>query len=255
VVERPEVVRARLLRRRGGVTANTATGVVERMLGHAANGFEKRRNARSLGETVTQTGVEITNTQTPNLTARRPQQMTTNSQTLTGTFVADPVHSSFGFAVKYLGGATFRAGFESVTAKLTIDPDGPSLAGAAVTESVSIRTPEPFRGHVLGDDFFSADKHPEITFESDRVELSPDGSATVEGRLTIKGVAKSVTATGTWSPPAADPMGHQRSHLALETTVNRRDFGITWDAPLPGGGSALGDDVTITTDLALVAQD
>jgi polyisoprenoid-binding protein YceI len=77
----------------------------------------------------------------------------------------------------------------------------------------------------------------------------------VTGALTIKGVTRPITAHGTWSPPAADPTGKTRSHLALATTVNRRDYGINWDAPLPSGGSALADEVTITAELALVAWD
>jgi len=77
----------------------------------------------------------------------------------------------------------------------------------------------------------------------------------VNGALTIKGFTRPIIAHGTWSPPAADPTGKTRSHLALETAVNRRDYGISWDAPLPNGASALADEVTISVELALVAQE
>lgn len=104
---------------------------------------------------------------------------------------------------------------------------------------------------MLGEQFFDADAHPQITFSSDDVVLDEDGTATVDGALTIKGTTRAITAHGTWSPPAADPMGKTRSHLALEATIDRRDYGITWDAPLPNGGSVLADEVTITAEAAM----
>jgi len=181
--------------------------------------------------------------------------MSTYITPLSGTYAADPIHSSFGFAVKYMGVSTFRGTLNSVDAKLEAGPGGSVLTGAAAVESISIRNPEQFRAHVLGEQFFDAGTHPEITFNSDRVVLDEDGSATIDGQLTIKGVARPVTARGTWTSPTADPMGHQRSHLALEATVNRRDHGITWDVKMPSGDGALADDVSITVELALVAQE
>jgi polyisoprenoid-binding protein YceI len=180
--------------------------------------------------------------------------MSSNTTPISGVYAADPIHSSFGFAVRYMGVSTFRGTLDNVTAKLEASSEAVALTGAAEVESVSIRSPEQFRAHVLGEQFFAADTHPQITFSSKDVRLSDDGTATVDGQLTIKGITRPVTARGTWSPPAADPTGKTRSHLALETTINRRDYGITWDAPLPNGGSALADEVTITAELALVAK-
>ncbi len=154
-----------------------------------------------------------------------------------------------------MGASTFRGTLDTVAAKLEAHPDGVALTGAADVESISIRTPEQFRAHVLGEQFFDADAHPQITFSSDDVVLDEDGTATVDGALTIKGTTRAITAHGTWSPPAADPMGKTRSHLALEATIDRRDYGITWDAPSPNGGSVLADEVTITAELALVAKE
>jgi polyisoprenoid-binding protein YceI len=85
--------------------------------------------------------------------------------------------------------------------------------------------------------------------------LDEDGSAAIDGRLTIKGIARPVKVHGTWTLPAADPMGHTRTHMSLQAIVNRRDFDMNWDAPLPSGGSALADDVTLAVELALVAKD
>jgi polyisoprenoid-binding protein YceI len=180
--------------------------------------------------------------------------MSSNTTSISGVYAADPIHSSFGFAVKYMGVSTFRGTLDNVTAKLEASSGAVALTGAAEVESVSIRSPEQFRAHVLGEQFFAADAHPQITFSSKDVVLSDDGTATVDGQLTIKGITRPVTARGTWSPPAADPTGKTRSHLTLETTINRRDYGITWDAPLPNGGSALADEVTITAELALVEK-
>jgi polyisoprenoid-binding protein YceI len=181
--------------------------------------------------------------------------MNTYTTPISGTYVADPIHSSVGFAVKYMGVSTFRGTLDTVSAKLESGPDGIELTGAAEVASISIRTPEQFRAHVLGEQFFAADAHPQIAFRSQDVTLDEDGTATVDGELTIRGVTRPVTARGAWSPAAADPTGKMRSHLALETTINRREYGITWDAPLPSGGSALADEVTITAELALVAKE
>jgi polyisoprenoid-binding protein YceI len=181
--------------------------------------------------------------------------MSTPTTTISGAYVADPIHSSVGFAVKYMGVSTFRGTFDSVGAKLDRRSDGVALIGTAEVDSISIRTPEQFRGHVLGEDFLAAEAHPQIAFSSSDVVLDEDGAATVRGDLTIKGTTRPVAAQGTWSPPADDPTGKTRAHLALEATVNRRDFGIIWDVSLPSGGSALADEVTITVELALVAQD
>jgi polyisoprenoid-binding protein YceI len=181
--------------------------------------------------------------------------MSTYTTPLTGTYVADPIHSSFAFAVKYMGGATFRGTLEKVSAKLEDGPSGSILTGSAEVESISIRHPEPFRAHVLGDDFFAAERHPEITFRSEQITLEEDGTASVDGELTIKGIGQAVSASGSWTPPVADPSGKTRANISLETVVSRRDYGIVWDVRMPGGDPALADEVTITVDLFLVAQD
>jgi polyisoprenoid-binding protein YceI len=180
--------------------------------------------------------------------------MSIQSPPLSGTYAADPVHSSLGFAIKFMGSSTFRGTLDKVTAKLDAAPHGVTLTGAAEVESISIRTPEQFRAHVLSGEFFAAEAYPQITFRSDDVSLGEDGTATVEGQLTIKGATQPVTAHGTWGRPAADPLGKIRTSLALEATINRRDYGISWNAPLPDGGSVLADVVVITVELPLVAE-
>ena len=169
---------------------------------------------------------------------------------LAGTFNADPVHSSFGFAVKYQNVSMFRGTLGDVTATLV---DG-KLEGIAQVESISIVTPEQFRAHVLSADFFDVANHPTVTFNSSDVELADDGTAKVSGELTIRGVTKSVAATGAWQAPSQDAFGNTRAHLQLETVIDRTDFGLNWNMPLPTGGDALANDVTLTVDIALLQQ-
>jgi polyisoprenoid-binding protein YceI len=176
--------------------------------------------------------------------------MSTATAGITGTFTADPVHSSFGFAVRYQGVSIFRGTLDEVTATLA---DG-RLEGAATVESISIRAPEQFRAHVLSDEFFAAETHPEVRFTSSSLDLREDGTAVVEGELTIKGITRPVTANGTWRAPEADAFGNTRAHLALEAQVDRTEFDMHWNVPLPSGGKALANEVTLTVDISLVAQ-
>jgi polyisoprenoid-binding protein YceI len=169
---------------------------------------------------------------------------------LAGTYAGDPVHSSFGFAVKYQNVSIFRGTLGEVSATLV---DG-KLEGSAEVESISIRTPEQFRAHVLSADFFDVENHPQVTFTSSDVALNEDGTATVVGELTIRGITQPVTAAGTWQAPSEDAFGNTRAHLQLETVVDRTAFGLNWNMDLPTGGKALGNDVTLTVDLALVLQ-
>jgi polyisoprenoid-binding protein YceI len=176
--------------------------------------------------------------------------MTTATTPLAGRYVADPIHSSFGFAVKHMGVNTFRGTLADVDASLT---DG-VLEGRAKAESISINNPPEFRAHVLGEDFFDAANHPEVTFRSTDVDLADDGTATVRGDLTIRGIANPVAATGTWTGPAENPMGVQVVALELSADVDRTQYGITWNMPLPKGGDILGEKVTLTVHLELQQQ-
>ena len=181
--------------------------------------------------------------------------MSTATQPLTGTYLADPVHSSFQFAVKHMKVATFRAGFDEVEARLVAGEDGVSLEGRAKVESVSVTNPPELRAHLVeSTDFFDAGNHPEIVFSSTNVELADDGTATVQGDLTIKGITKPVTAKGTYQEPVEDPYGGVRTALELTATLDRREWDLNWQAPLPSGGDVLAWDVTLSVNLELVQQ-
>ena len=175
---------------------------------------------------------------------------TATTPLLSSTYNADPVHSSFGFAVRYQGVSLFKGTLGDVTASVS---DG-RLEGTAQVESISIRTPDQFRQHVLSAEFFDAANHPEVTFTSADLDLREDGAAVVAGELTIKGITRPVEATGTWIAPAADAFGNTRGHLNLEAVVDRTEFDMNWNMALPSGGNVLANDVTLTVELSLVEQ-
>jgi polyisoprenoid-binding protein YceI len=175
---------------------------------------------------------------------------TATTPLLSSTYNADPVHSSFGFAVRYQGVSLFKGTLSEVAATVT---DG-RLEGTAQVESISIRTPDQFRQHVLSAEFFDAENHPEVTFTSSDLDLREDGTAVVAGELTIKGITRPVEATGTWIAPAADAFGNRRGHLNLEAVVDRTEFDMNWNMALPSGGNVLANDVTLTVELSLVEQ-
>lgn len=182
--------------------------------------------------------------------------MTTAVQPFTaGTYVADPVHSSFGFAVKHIV-STFRSSFGDVSATLTASENGEVvIEGAAKAESIAITEPEQFRAHVLSPEFFDAANHPEITFRSTKVELGADGGARVEGEFTVKGNTVDVVATGTYTEPVPGLTGAEVGAIELTATVNKNDVGLTWNAPLPKGGNVLADEVTLNIHVEFVKQD
>jgi polyisoprenoid-binding protein YceI len=157
-----------------------------------------------------------------------------------GIWNADPVHSHLSFEVAYAGTNTFRGGFHEYGATLK---DG-VLEGSAKVASVDVKD-EQLNGHLLTPDFFDAERFPEITFRTSDLE---------HGELTIKGVTRPVEISATVSEPNVDPFGRERVGIALEATVDRNQFGVSWNAPNQGGGNYLGDDVTIKADLALVRE-
>ena len=173
---------------------------------------------------------------------------TTLQQVPTGTYGIDPIHSTIGFGVRYNKLATFRSTFEKVDGQLA---DG-VLTGSADASSIVIDEPN-FKGHLMTADFFDVENTPTITFRSGEIRPADDGSVEVDGDLTIRGVTKPVTATGTYAA-GSDAFGNERVAFELETTVDRREFGLDWQNQLPDGSDALAWDVTISADLQLVKQ-
>ena len=167
------------------------------------------------------------------------------------TWAADPVHSEVAFEVEYAGVSTFRGSFRDFDATL----EGSTLAGSARVASVDVKD-EQLSGHLQSPDFFDAERHPELAFRADELTLADDGAITGSGELTIKGVTKPVELTGRLaSAPSVDPFGRERIGLALETAIDRNEFGVAWNAPNQSGGNYLGDEVSLKADLTFVRQE
>jgi polyisoprenoid-binding protein YceI len=167
-----------------------------------------------------------------------------------GTWNLDPVHSRVDFEVSYLAG-TFKGEFREIEAELTVEAERASLDGATQVASVDVKD-ENLSAHLQSPDFFDVERHPELRFAAEDIRLDGDGKVSVDGELTIKGVAKRVAVTGTVTAPIADPYGNDRIGLNLTTTIDRTDFGVDWNNPLPSGEPSLANDVTILAELQFV---
>jgi polyisoprenoid-binding protein YceI len=165
----------------------------------------------------------------------------------TGTWVLDPVHSTIGFELPYLAG-TFRGHFTDVDAKLTAD----SLSGSARVASVDVKD-ENLAAHLQSPEFFDVERHPELTFASDSIDLADD-QLKVHGEITIRGTTKPVELVGTLAGPITDGFGRERVNVQLETSVDRTEFGLNWNMPLPNGQPALQNEVKLVAELYFVQE-
>ena len=165
-----------------------------------------------------------------------------------GTWVLDPVHSTIGFEVSYLSGA-FRGQFREVNAGFDTGTT-PVLAGSAKVANVDVKD-ENLAAHLQSPDFFDAERYPELRFLAREIDLDGD-TVVAPGEITIKGITKPVEVTGTLSEPITDAWGGERLGLALSATVDRTEFGVNWNMPLPTGDQALSNEVTIVAELQLV---
>jgi len=165
----------------------------------------------------------------------------------TGTWQADTVHSSVSFEVPYAV-ATFVGEVPEFEATL----ENGKLVGIAQIASLTVKD-ENLKAHLQSPEFFDAERHPEVRFES--ADVRRDGDAIeIDGELTMKGITKPVTLTGTITGPAIDHFGANRVGLELQTTVDRTEFDMNWNMPLPNGEPALSNEVTLKAELTLVAQ-
>lgn len=169
-----------------------------------------------------------------------------------GTYEVDPVHSTINFAVVHNGVSTFRSGFRAYEAKLEGGGD-PRLEGTVDVASVDI-SEEMLKGHLLSPEFFDAERHPRLKFSSTRFEVAEDGTLELRGELGIRGTLHEVEATGKFGQLGTDLAGNARVGLSLATSVDRRRFGLDWQAELPGGGEVLDYTVDIAVELELVAE-
>ena len=136
---------------------------------------------------------------------------------------------------------------------MAVDAESARLEGTAKVASVDVKD-ENLAAHLQSPDFFDAERHPELLFTADDVRLDGDAVA-VQGEITIKGVTKPIELSGAVTPPLADYADNQRIGLKLSTTVDRTEFGVNWNAPLPTGQPALANEVQIVADLYFVKAD
>jgi len=167
----------------------------------------------------------------------------------------DPMHSTATFAVKHMMVSTVHGSFTGLKGSVDYEPSKLDAAKATLTiDASTVDTRNDYRDKDLkSDNFFDVTKYPTITFVSKRAEPVADGKFKLIGDMTIHGVTKEVT----WNvegPASAvkDPKGMLRSGATATTKVNRKDFGLTWNKTLDGGGVMVGDDVDLTVEVELV---
>jgi len=177
----------------------------------------------------------------------------TQQQIPAGNWAVDPVHSSVGFAVTHNGVTTFRSGFDRYEARLS-GGEQPRLEGTVEVESIAIDE-EMLKGHLLSPEFFDTQRFPQLRFTSTELSVGEDGSARIAGDLEIRGETRKVEAAGRFAHLGEDAQGKSRVGLSIETTVDRRDFGLDWQAELPSGGEVLEYAVTISVELELVPEE
>jgi len=171
-----------------------------------------------------------------------------------GTWELDPVHSSASFAVKHMVVATFRGHFADYDVTLTVGDDGnAALTGVVKTDSIVVKD-ENLAGHLKAPDFFDTERYPDITFNSTSIRRDGD-EVVVDGDLTIKGNTRRVEARGTITESVVYLGGAEKLGLTLEAIVDRNEFGLEWNAELPRGGFALGNDVTLLVELELARKE
>ena len=173
-------------------------------------------------------------------------------QAPTGTWEADPIHSSIGFEIKHMMVSTFRSKFDDYEASLSYAEGEPKLVGTVQVASIEAKDGT-LKNHLQSPDFFDVERTPEINFESTAFEREGD-ELTVDGDLTIRGVTHPVQAHGTIYGPHENIAGKEGLGIELETTVDRTDYGLGWNAPLAKGGFALSNNVKLKIALELVRQ-
>jgi polyisoprenoid-binding protein YceI len=171
------------------------------------------------------------------------------------TWQIDPSHSTAEFAVRHMMVSTVKGHVSSVEGTISLDET--DLAHSSVTVSLdatSIDTREPKRDvHLRSADFLDVEQFPKITFSSTRIEHDRDGYRIV-GDLTVRDVTREMGLMAAFEGQQRDPWGGERAGFTAQGAIDRRDFGLTWNQPLPGAGIMLGNDVRISIELEAVLK-
>jgi polyisoprenoid-binding protein YceI len=173
---------------------------------------------------------------------------------LTGTYALDPAHSRIGFVARHAMVTKVRGAFNEFEGTATLDGANPAGSTAQVTISAaSIDTRNAQRdGHLRSNDFLAMDEYPQITFVSTGARQVDDSTFELTGDLTIKGVTNPITIPFSFEGAAKDPFGNLRVGFEGAVTINRKDYGITWNAALETGGVLVSEKVTLEFELSLV---
>ena len=178
-----------------------------------------------------------------------------STATAVRTFAIDKTHSEAAFQVRHLI-TKVRGRFADFGGSIDFNADQPAASTVSFEiQAASIDTSTPDRdAHLRSDDFFAVEKYPTITFASTRIEAAGGNDYAVTGNLTMRGVTKAITIPVTFLGTAGDPWGNQRIAFEGEVTINRKDFGLNWNAALETGGFLVGDDVKIALSVQAVGK-
>lgn len=180
---------------------------------------------------------------------------TTTEATAISTWNIDPVHSNAEFKVRHMMISNVKGEFKGLSGTLKLDNTDLTKSSVEVAlDATTINTGDAQRdAHLKSPDFFDVEKFPTLTFKSNRVSKNKDGVLTVAGELTIHGVTRNVVfeVEGP-SAPTKDPWGNTRIGLSATTRINRKDFGLTWNASLEAGGILVGEEVAISLDVQFI---
>ena len=173
---------------------------------------------------------------------------------LTGSYTLDPAHTRIGFVARHAMVTKVRGAFNEFEGTATLDGANPANSSAQVTISTaSIDTRNAQRdGHLRSNDFLAMDEYPQITFVSTGARQVDESTFELTGDLTIKGVTNPITIPFSFEGAAKDPFGNLRVGFEGAVTINRKDYGITWNAALETGGVLVSDKVTLEFELSLV---
>lgn len=174
---------------------------------------------------------------------------------ITGTYNLDPAHSSIGFTVRHAMVTKVRGEFTDFEASLTIAENPSESTASATVRTASLDTRNEERdAHVRGEDFFAVEQYPEMTFTATNFDIDAAGNGTVTGDLTIKATTKPVTFDVETFGVEEDPFGNTRIGFEANTTINRTEYGIDFQAPLNSGGKLVGEKVGIEIEGSAIKQ-
>ena len=180
---------------------------------------------------------------------------TTRLSELTGDYVLDTAHTRIGFVGRHTMATKVPGQFGEFEGSVHLDGDDPPKSSAQLTITAkSIQTRNQQRDEALRSKFLDTSNHPAITFTSTKVEQAGDTNFTVTGDLTIRGVTKPVTVDFKLTGAKTDPWGNFRVGFEGKTVINRKDWGVNWNAALEGGGVLVSEKVTLEFDLAAIKQ-